>query len=192
MPRELKLQTLMDLKMGNEVRTLFGVDIFKLVMPTFELPNGEIDTEVMEKAREERAEILSRMATAQNLTRVIQNDITIYDKNAKPGEFSEKLMDYMAEHFVRVDDSLKIISFGRDQEFALNKFFLKGCVVTSLDEAYYKSRDIMIKGYNGVRIDYEVHPSIVDNKDVKGILGALNKVYAGIAYGQKRVALFVY
>lgn len=182
----------MDLKMSDEVRTLFGIDLFKLETPTFELPNGEIDMSGLEQARKERAEILSRLATAQMLIAVMKNDITIYDKNAKPGEFSEKLMDYMAEHFVRVGDTLRAISFGRDQEFALNKFFLKGCVVTSLDEAYYKSRDIMIKSYNGIRIDYETHPSIVDDKDIKVVLGALNKVYAGIAYGQKRVALFVY
>ena len=178
--------------MNNEGRTLFGIDLFKLETPTFELPNGEIDTEGLEKAREDRAEILSRMATAQMLIAVIKNDITIYDKHAKQGEFSEKLMDYIAEHFVRVGDSLRAISFGRDQEFALNKFFLKGCVVTSLDEAYYKSRGIMIKSYNGISINYDTHPSIVDDKDVKIILGALNKVYAGIAYGQKKFALFAY
>lgn len=178
--------------MNDEGRTLFGIDLFKLETPTFELPNGEIDTEGLERARKERGEILSRLATAQMLIAVMKNDITIYDKNAKQGEFSEKLMDYMAEHFVRVDDSLKMISFGRDQEFALNKFFLKGCVVTSLDEAYYKSRDIMIKSYNGISINYDTHPSIVDDKDIKVVLGAVNKVYAGIAYGQKRVALFAY
>lgn len=178
--------------MNDETPTLFGIDLFKFQVPLIKGMTGEIDTEGLERAREERAEILSRMATAQMLIAVMKNDITIYDKNAKLGEFSEKLMDYMAEHFVRVGDTLRAISFGRDQEFALNKFFLKGCVVTALDEAYYKSRDIMIKSYNGVSIDYNTHPSIVDDKDVKDILGALNKVYAGIAYGQKKFCLFVY
>lgn len=182
----------MDLKMSDEERTLFGIKLFKFQVPIYEALSGEIDTDALEKAREERAEILNRLATAQILIGVMKNDITIYDKNAKAGEFSEKLMDYIAEHFVRVGDSLRLLSFGRDQEFALNKFFLKGCVVASLDDAYYKSRDIMIKSYNGVSIDYETHPSIVDDKDVKGVLGALKKVYAGIAYGQKRLCLFVY
>jgi hypothetical protein len=125
------------------------------------------------------------------LNTLVDQDVTIFDGWQESLSFTDKLIENICYYFSRKDDELVRLSFSAGDRLALDTYFMKGIIVTQLDE-FYKPREFQISSYMGIKIDYNLNPLIEDNKDCQDILVATRKQSHGIAYGKQSAVLFIY